>query len=66
MRDGVRGPVDLGIARTKAERRRLNFEHRIVLETKKERYQRYRSFLFRARDGDRTRDPLLGKEVLHR
>ena len=25
----------------------------------------YRSF-FQARDGDRTRDPLLGKEVLHR
>ena len=24
------------------------------------------SFFFQARDGDRTRDPLLGKEVLHR
>ena len=51
-------------ARTGAERRHRTFE---PCQGSKKRTIPiwYRSF-FQARDGDRTRDPLLGKEVLHR
>ena len=51
-------------ARTGAERRHRTFEPRIGLEKKND--TDLVSFFFQARDGDRTRDPLLGKEVLHR
>ena len=50
-------------ARTGAERRHRTFEP--WQGSKKKRY-RFGIVLFQARDGDRTRDPLLGKEVLHR
>ena len=63
-RDGARGPVDLGSARTGAERRRSNFEPR--RGSKNKRVSNDTLLFLRARDGDRTRDPLLGKEVLHR
>ena len=64
-RDGARGPGDLGFARTEAERRRLNLRALAGLEKNKDDTF-VSSLFFRARDGDRTRDPLLGKEVLHR
>ena len=51
-------------ARTGAERRHRTFEPRPTLEKKND--TDLVSFFFQARDGDRTRDPLLGKEVLHR
>ena len=51
-------------ARTGAERRHRTFEPWIGLEKKNDTESV--SFFFQARDGDRTRDPLLGKEVLHR
>ena len=51
-------------ARTGAERRHRTFEPWIGLEKKND--TNLVSFFFQARDGDRTRDPLLGKEVLHR
>ena len=51
-------------AQTGAERRHRTFEPRPTLEKKND--TNLVSFFFQARDGDRTRDPLLGKEVLHR
>ena len=35
-RDGARGPVDLGFARTEAKRRKSNFEARLCLNSKKD------------------------------
>ena len=51
-------------ARTGAERRHRTFEP--CQGSKKKNDTDLVSFFFQARDGDRTRDPLLGKEVLHR
>ena len=51
-------------ARTGAERRPRTFEP--WQGSKKKNDTDSVSFFFQARDGDRTRDPLLGKEVLHR
>ena len=70
------GPVDLGIGTTEesfsAPRNRTHaakqhaFEKCIALLANKKGYpDGYPFLLARARDGDRTRDPLLGKEVLH-
>ena len=66
-RRGARGPGDLGFAPTEAERRHRTFESGIGLEKTKRAIPFGITRLFlKARDGDRTRDPLLGKEVLHR
>ena len=51
-------------AQTGAERRHRTFEPRPTHEKKND--TDLVSFFFQARDGDRTRDPLIGKEVLHR
>ena len=70
------GPVDLGTGTTEgrfsAPRNRTlaakqhAFEKCIALLDNKKGYPSgYPFLLARARDGDRTRDPLLGKEVLH-
>ena len=70
------GPVDLGFGTTEgrfsAPRNRtqtakqLGIEKRLALLDNKKGYpDGYPFLLARARDGDRTRDPLLGKEVLH-
>ena len=70
------GPVDLGFGTTEesfsSPRNRTHaakqhaFEKCIALLDNKKGYpDGYPFLLARARDGDRTRDPLLGKEVLH-
>ena len=53
-----------GLNKRGPERRHRTFEPRPTLEKKND--TDLVSFFFQARDGDRTRDPLLGKEVLHR
>ena len=52
----LRGPERSGEDRTS----------RHVCASKKDDVHLHIAFFSRARDGDRTRDPLLGKEVLHR
>ena len=52
---------------TEMEQRWLNFETKIYFDkTKKDIQMDILFVLLEARDGDRTRDPLLGKEMLHR
>lgn len=54
-------------APTKLEDEKIEPSSADVFKYKKEDISsRYPLLYMRARDGDRTRDPLLGKEVLHR
>ncbi len=64
-RDGARGPGDLGL---RGPERSVDIELSSPGRARKKERYRFGIVLFfmRARDGDRTRDPLLGKEVLHR
>ena len=65
-RDVARCPGDIGFATTEVERRRFEPSSPGLDSKKNNRYPIGIGYLFRARDGDRTRDPLLGKEMLHR
>ena len=62
-RDGARGPGDLGL---RGPERSVDIELSSPGRARKKNDTDLVSFFFQARDGDRTRDPLLGKEVLHR
>ena len=62
-RDGARGPGDLGL---RGPERSVDIELSSPGRARKKERYRFGIVLFQARDGDRTRDPLLGKEVLHR
>ena len=55
-------------ARTEAVAEKIELRAQDVLVMYKDGYPNWISVfdIKRARDGDRTRDPLLGKEVLHR
>ncbi len=54
-------------APTKLEDEKIELRAQMCSNTKKEDIlSGYPLLCMRARDGDRTRDPLLGKEVLHR
>ena len=64
-RDGARHPVDVGSAPTGAERRPRTFESGRTRLYTKGILLGYLLYIRRARDGTRTRDPDLGKVVLH-
>ncbi len=66
VRDVAEHPVDVRFATTGVERRPLRFRPAGLERTKKGYPPRISFFVsLRARDGTRTRDPDLGKVVLH-
>ena len=59
--------VDPRYCTDRSEAETIELRDTDVFRIQKNRYPNgYLFFYSRARDGDRTRDPLLGKEVLHR
>ena len=67
-RETAQGAGGTCYARTESADEKIELRAQDVLVMYKKGYPYWISFfdIKRARDGDRTRDPLLGKEVLHR